>query len=108
MWSPFFSLSVTYSARPFQTMMRCHSVFSWRCSFASVHHDFVARERMASLRPDFLVVLLSGFFPKKPISSTRFFMWNRAGSPARRIVGFGPRGGRTQNGGTNGHGVFDL
>src|SRR6266478_6645492 len=35
-------------------------------------------------------------------------MWNRAGSPARRIVGFGPRGGRTQHGGTNGPGVFDL
>src|ERR1700730_13023244 len=35
-------------------------------------------------------------------------MWNRAGSPARRIVEFGPRGGRTQNGGTNGPRVFDL
>src|ERR1700728_1969113 len=27
---------------------------------------------MASLRPDFLVDLLSGFLPKKPMSSTRF------------------------------------
>src|SRR5579862_4550914 len=52
--------------------MRCHSVFSWRCSSASVHHVFVASERMASLRPDFFVILLSGFFPKKPINSTRF------------------------------------
>src|SRR6266850_2206033 len=39
---------------------------------------------------------------------TELIMWNRGGSPARRIVGFGPRGGRTQNGGTNGPGVFDL
>ena len=44
-----------------------------------------------------------------PTIVTEFIMWNRAGSPARRIVGFGPRGGRTQHGGgTNGPGVFDL
>src|SRR6266849_4246924 len=71
-WSPFFSFSATYSARPFQTMMRCHSVFSWRCSSVPVHQVLVASERMASVRPVFFVDLLSGAFPKKPMSSTRF------------------------------------
>src|SRR5580700_3346388 len=53
-------------------MMRCHSVFSWRCSFVPVHQVLVATERMARVRPVFFVDLLSGFLPKKPISSTRF------------------------------------
>src|SRR5580700_6453623 len=53
-------------------MMRCHSVFSWRCSSVPVHQVLVASERMASVRPVFFVDLLSGFFPKKPMSSTRF------------------------------------
>src|SRR6266849_168816 len=71
-WSPFFSLSAAYSARPFHTTMRCHSVFSWRCSSVPVHQVFVASERIASVRPAFFVDLLSGFLPKKPISSTLF------------------------------------
>lgn len=37
-----------------------------------VHHVLVANERMASVRPVFFVDLLSGLFPKKPMSSTRF------------------------------------
>src|SRR5208283_5171444 len=52
--------------------MRCHSVFSWGCSSLSFHQVLVARERMASVRPVFFVNLFSGFFPKKPMSSTRF------------------------------------
>src|SRR5271156_1864054 len=52
--------------------MRCHSVFSWRCSSVPVHQVLVASERMASVRPVCFVDLLSGFFPKKPMSSTRF------------------------------------
>src|SRR5580700_9191081 len=53
-------------------MMRCHSVFSWRCSPVPVHQVLVASERIASVRPVFFVDLLSGFLPKKPMSSTRF------------------------------------
>src|SRR3984885_11460641 len=52
--------------------MRCHSVFSWRCSSVPVHQVLVASERMASVRPFFVVDLLSGLLPKKPMSSTRF------------------------------------
>src|SRR3984957_18761228 len=53
-------------------MMRCHSVFSWRCPSVPVHQVLVASERTASVRPVFFVDLLSGFLPKKPMSSTRF------------------------------------
>jgi hypothetical protein len=35
-------------------------------------------------------------------------MWNRAGSPPDVSLGSAPSWGRTQNGGTNGPGVFDL
>src|SRR5260370_21994077 len=53
-------------------MMRCHSVFSLRSSSLPVHQVLVASERIASVRPVFFVDLLSGLFPKKPMSSTRF------------------------------------
>jgi hypothetical protein len=63
--------------------MRCHSVFYLRCSSLLVHQVFVASERIASVRPVFFVDLLSGFLPKKPISSTRFsyFSWVSISAP---------------------------
>jgi hypothetical protein len=42
------------------TMIRCHSVFSLRCSSFPVHQVLVASERIASVRPVFFVDLLSG------------------------------------------------
>src|SRR5260370_35426221 len=72
--------------------MRCHSTLRCPSSLASFHALCVASDRIANVRPVFFAVLCSGFLPRYPIRWTTFIMWNRAGSPARRIVGFGPRG----------------
>jgi hypothetical protein len=68
----------------------------------------VATERTVNFEPLFRDGHCSGSAPPNPISVTEFIMWNRAGSPARRIVGFGPPRGPNPKGGTNGPGVFDL
>src|SRR6266403_3926160 len=88
--------------------MRCHSVFETHSSSPFFQERCVATERTVNFEPLPFALRCSGSEPTNPTRVTELIMWNRAGSPARRIVGFGPRGGRTQNGGTNGPGVLDL
>src|ERR1700687_2529480 len=96
------------ASRGRNTQTRCHSVFEAHSSCAFFHEGCVATERTVNFEPLFRAWRCSGSAPTNPTRVTELIMWNRAGSLARRIVGFGPRGGRTQNGGINGPGVFDL
>src|SRR5258708_1208050 len=104
---PFFRVEANVE-RLAHAIIRCHSVrFTYSPDFLSFQDACVASDRTVYSFPLF-VLFTSASFPKNPINLTVLFMWNRAGSPARRIVGFGPLGGRTQNGGTNGPRVFNL
>src|SRR6266404_4872214 len=90
------------------TQTRCHSVFEVHSSCAFFHERCVATESTVNFEPSPFARRCSGSEPTNPTRVIELIMWNRAGSPARRIVGFGPRGGRTQNGGSYGPGVYDL
>src|SRR5207253_6110254 len=99
-WAPFLTLVRTASARRGRNIAtRCHSTFETHSSSAFFQERCVATERTVNVEPLFRAWRCSGSAPTNPTIVTEFIMWNRAGSPARRIVGFGPRGGRTQHGG---------
>src|SRR5579859_2380274 len=99
---PFFSVAANVE-RLAHAIIRCHSVrFTYSPDFLSFQDACVASDKTVYSLP-LLVVFTSASFPKNPINLTVLFKWNRAGSPARRIVDSAPRG-RIQPGGTNGSG----
>src|SRR6267143_6664674 len=92
MRSPFFmyfsAKSASWAPLLFQQMTRCHSVFSCFSPPCPVHWRLVARERLATREPLF-VLRTSGSAPKFPISMTLFRL--RLTACLQTMGGQGPR-----------------